>query len=227
MHSQLCHTALMCLNRLDRLCQANVPQANFSAETAWCSDVRSRLVRGEHRHSPSSDQFAIAASLHVRIHDPRVVPALVIPDHVVPWRESTIIHFDTTVAKASDQNIASDLIACESGQARVGSSGKVLSGGSEQSRHPASEATNRQAHLQDRLARGIPYADVLDITAHERLPSPLLPFNDQACILLLSRGWNRLRDALERRDELDIGGRLVMSEQADVSISFSVARVSW
>lgn len=33
MHSQLCHAALMRLYGLDRLREANVPQAHFSAET--------------------------------------------------------------------------------------------------------------------------------------------------------------------------------------------------
>lgn len=76
----------------------------------------------------------------------------------------------------------------------------------------------RRAHLDRELARRVPHADVLYVAAHEELPSPLLPLDDEPGVGLGRAPRQLLRDALERRDELDVVGRLVRAEEADVAV---------
>lgn len=62
----------------------------------------------------------------------------------------------------------------------------------------------KPAHLKDRLPRRIPNTNVFDVASHQRLSATLLPLDDEPRVVLLGGGGERLRNALEGRDEANI-----------------------
>jgi hypothetical protein len=130
-NGHLRHPASMRLHRLDRFRQANVPQTDLASQAAPKSKAPNQLPasadkNAQARGSPPTDELAIPSSLHVHVQQPRVMMSLVAPNHVVARRDPAIVHLEPAVAETGDENVARDLIAGESRQARVGSSWKVL-----------------------------------------------------------------------------------------------------
>lgn len=142
---------------------------------------------------------------------------LVAPHHVVPRRNPPVVHLESAVPEPGDEDVAGDLVAGESCQARVGARRKVLC---------AALAWNKggrgRAHLESHLARSVPDADVLDVPAEKDLPASLLPLQNEAGVCFSCRSRDRLLDPLEGRDEADAGFGFVVAEKADVTVSCEV-----
>lgn len=224
-HRHLRQPALVRLQRLDRLREANVPQAHLAAQAASCTEPcqprPSKRGREQAGDALCRRELAVPPTLHVHVLHPRVVHARVPPHHVVPLRQAAVVHAQAAVAESTDDDVARDLVACERGEARVGARGEVLRGpfwASAPRGEGGREEDGRGPHLDRELTRRVPHADVLDVAAHEELPATLLPLDDEPRVGLARAPRQLLRDALERRDELDVVGRLVRPEEADIAV---------